>query len=362
MQENSQIMLQSEKSPIYDIAKALGIIAIVLGHCCPIKEVVLFVYGYHLTLFFFVSGATYNEEKYALKPFVFLQARVKILSPGYFVYMSLFTLINNFAVWAQMLPYKNIYSIKDICERIWENFIFSGSEMFGGAFWFVPALLIALMAFSAITFFATRYGGKFKIALIIIFCGLIGCAGIIFNLNKISLLWHSHTSMLVLPIICAGFLFGHYNLQKKHIFRWYIAVICLVFFSYFVVVKSYQIELSAEMIASKYLFYPLSFAGIYFIFYICTLIEKSSILKNALSFVGKYSFDIMAMHFLIIKVIDAVYGRITNQPLDTMPAFPRAYGYLWPIYLAASVTIPPLLRMLANTIWKALNRKIAGVK
>lgn len=358
MQENSQISLQSEKNPIYDIAKALGIIAIVLGHCCPIREVVLFVYGYHLALFFFVSGATYNEEKYALKPFAFFQARVKSLWPGYFVYMSLFTLINNVAVWAKMLPHRSMYTIKDICKRIWENFIFSGSETFGGAFWFVPALLVALMVFSAVVYFATRYGGRFKTVLIIILCSLTGCVGIIFNLSKTSLLWHSHTSMLVLPIICAGFLFSHFELHKKHIFRWYIAVICLVFFHYFIITKAYRIELSAEMIATKYLFYPLSFAGIYFIFYICTLIEKNSTLKKALSFVGKYSFDIMAMHFLIIKVIDAIFGRITNQPLDTISVFPRAYGYLWPLYLVASVTIPPLLRMFVSTLWKAFNAKI----
>ena len=60
MHENSQNILQSEKNPIYDIAKGLGIIAIVIGHCCPIKEVILFVYGYHLALGFFIAGATYH--------------------------------------------------------------------------------------------------------------------------------------------------------------------------------------------------------------------------------------------------------------------------------------------------------------
>lgn len=360
MHENSQNILQSEKNPIYDIAKGLGIIAIVIGHCCPIKEVILFVYGYHLALFFFIAGATYNEEKYALNPFVFLQARVKSLWPGYFVYMTMFTLSHNLAVKVHMLSPQKMYTIGDMLERIWKNFLFSGGETFGGALWFVPTLLIAMLAFSAIVYFSTRYCGKFSIVFIAIVCALVGCVGIIFNINKNSLLWHSHTSMLVLPIIFAGFLFRHFRLQEKNIFRWYIAIICFVFFHYFIILKVYRIELSAEMLGTKYLFYPLSFAGIYIMFYICILIEKISFLKKGISFVGKYSFDIMAMHFMIIKVIDVIYGWLANKPVATVSSFPRAYGYLWPIYLAASVTIPPLIRIFAGGVWKKFNKFTLG--
>lgn len=346
------------KHPIYDIVKALGIIAVVLGHCCPIRNVILFVYGYHLALFFFISGTTYNEEKYALKPFDFLSARVKKLWPGYFLYMTAFTLIHNIAVRTQLHSWDNMYTLGNICKRIWNNFLLSGSELFGGALWYVPALLVSLLAFSAIVYFSTRYGRKYPVIFIVGLCVLGGYAGIIFNLSKTHLTWHSHTSLLALPIICAGYLFRHYKLYEKHIFRWYIAVPCFVFFYYFIIIKVYRIELSAEMIGSKYLFYPISLAGIYFIFYIASLIGKVPVLKNVFAFIGQHSFDIMAMHFLVIKAIDVIYGQLTNQLPSTIPVFPKAYGQLWPVYLIASLTVPPVLRIGVDKIWTKFNSLI----
>lgn len=46
----------SNRNVIYDVIKAIGIIAIVLGHSHPNCDVVRFVYGFHLAIFFFVSG------------------------------------------------------------------------------------------------------------------------------------------------------------------------------------------------------------------------------------------------------------------------------------------------------------------
>lgn len=346
------------KQPIYDIAKALGIIAVVLGHCCPIRNVILFVYGYHLALFFFIGGATYNEEKYARKPFDFLSARVKTLWPGYFLYMTAFTLLHNLSVRLHLHPWDNLYTLGNFCKRVWNNFLFSGSELFGGALWYVPVLLISLLAFSAIMYFAARYGGKYRVILVVVFCILGGYAGIVFNLTKTHLLWHSHTSLLVLPILCAGYLFRHYKLYDKHIFRWYIAIVCFAFFYYFAIIKVYRIELSAEMIGSKYLFYPISLAGIYFIFFVASVIGKIPVVKNIFQFIGQHSFDIMALHFLIIKAVDVIYGQLTNQLPATIPVFPKAYGQLWPIYLIASLTIPPFLRIGVEKIWKKFNNLI----
>ena len=52
-----------------DIVKAIGIISIVMGHCCysimiPALNVSVgeFVYSYHLMVFFFVAGFFYKRE------------------------------------------------------------------------------------------------------------------------------------------------------------------------------------------------------------------------------------------------------------------------------------------------------------
>lgn len=344
---------QSQRSKI-NIVKGLGIIAIVLGHSCSIPNVGLFVYGYHLALFFFVSGVTFNDGKYALSPHALLQARIKSLWPGYFLYMSLFTLTHNITVLAHMQPPSEMYGISGIVFRLWNNFLFCGSELFGGALWFVPVLLIAMMAFSLTVYLATRFCGKLRILVIVLVSAVFGLGGVIANLGNMNLMWHTQTSILVVPIICAGYLFNRYSLLEKRIFHWYIALPCLVFLHYFIIENGYQIELSAELIGGKYLFYPLSFAGVYLIFYVATLLDKVVLLRKVFSFVGQYSFDIMAMHFFIMKLVDVIFGTITGQAVETIYVFPTAYGYLWPIHLLASLTIAPFLRICANKVYRFL--------
>ena len=61
--------MQGKRNSTMDIVKAIGIISIVMGHCCysimiPALNVSVgeFVYSYHLMVFFFVAGFFYKEN------------------------------------------------------------------------------------------------------------------------------------------------------------------------------------------------------------------------------------------------------------------------------------------------------------
>ena len=60
--------MQGKRNSTMDIVKAIGIISIVMGHCCysimiPALNVSVgeFVYSYHLMVFFFVAGFFYKS-------------------------------------------------------------------------------------------------------------------------------------------------------------------------------------------------------------------------------------------------------------------------------------------------------------
>lgn len=60
--------MQGKRNSTMDIVKAIGIISIVMGHCCysimiPALNVSVgeFVYSYHLMVFFFVAGFFYKR-------------------------------------------------------------------------------------------------------------------------------------------------------------------------------------------------------------------------------------------------------------------------------------------------------------
>jgi len=60
---------------------------------------------------------------------------------------------------------------------------------------------------------------------------------------------------------------------------------------------------------------------------------------------GRYSFDIMALHFLVFKCVDLVYGRfLLSEPLETYSRFPQAYAdQLWPWYALLGTMVPAVI-------------------
>lgn len=84
-----------------DIVKAIGIISIVMGHCCysimiPALNVSVgeFVYSYHLMVFFFVAGFFYKRE-YHEHPEQYIGKRLLKLGGMLFLYNTVFTLLHN---------------------------------------------------------------------------------------------------------------------------------------------------------------------------------------------------------------------------------------------------------------------------
>ena len=108
-----------------DIAKGLGIILVVVGHCINGKTIPgVFVYAFHMPLFFFISGVCFNAEKH--RDFLpFLRKRVRQLLLPAIVFSLVLTALSSL-----LMPgagYK------------WENLLWQG---FPGAIWFLGVLFV----------------------------------------------------------------------------------------------------------------------------------------------------------------------------------------------------------------------------
>ena len=115
-----------------------------------------------------------------------------------------------------------------------------------------------------------------------------------------------------------------------------------------------MIDLASESIISIYLFYPITFAGIYISLWIAKVISKLKQLTNIFSFIGKYSFDIMALHFLSFKLIDLIYVHILNLPIIELGRFPITNSSIWPIYVIGGIAIPIFFRVLYTYLKRGL--------
>lgn len=84
------------RSLTLDIAKGIGIILVVVGHCINAHTIPgIFIYAFHMPLFFLISGVCFNGEKYLeFKPFLYKRIR-QLIVPAV-VFTAVIVLMSHF--------------------------------------------------------------------------------------------------------------------------------------------------------------------------------------------------------------------------------------------------------------------------
>lgn len=107
----------------------------------------------------------------------------------------------------------------------------------------------------------------------------------------------------------------------------------------------WNVSLANNTIGNPAVFYAGSFAGIYVCLSVAALLMKTGLLRKVMSFIGRYSFEIMAWHLLVVKVIDLGFAAITGEKNAAIyGAFTNAYAsQLWWLYLSLGVGVPAVV-------------------
>jgi fucose 4-O-acetylase-like acetyltransferase len=123
-----------------DIAKAIAIILMVVGHSSLPSIASGFIYAFHMPLFFIASGWTTNWNKYSFYDFIKRRSR-NLLFP-FFFYSVIVLLIHVHYGWMTM----DEWLIKG-----WGD---------GYALWFIPVLFIATIIAKSLYTFRETGGGQ----------------------------------------------------------------------------------------------------------------------------------------------------------------------------------------------------------
>ncbi len=353
--------MNSNKRRMYwNIVKAIGIISIVIGHSWA--KLVRIVYFYHLPLFFFVGGALYNEIKYGNDPYKNFSSKIKNNWLKYVGFICFFTLIHNILLKNGMILNTDYYGIKETIVSCINSFIFVRKETMGGALWFVPTFILSSTLFGVIIYFSNKIFKLFKenmkikncfIVLSTLFCGFMGFYLIT---RQVDLSYRLQICFLVIPFFTFGYYiknFAENTKNKLNIFLFAGSVILMIC-AYFI--TNLSVDLSFNKITNLYLFYPVSFAGIYSCLYLSGLISKIKIINVFFDKIGSYSYEIMGLHFLVFKIIDFVYAKING--ITVYGVFPYAFGNLHLLYVILGILVPVIIFMLIDFIKKKIKNKL----
>ena len=335
------------RSIFWDLVRGIGILSIVMGHCCG--PVVPYVYSYHLAIFFFISGYLFHEHKYGDDPFGFLAAKLKSSWPKYMIYAAIFILLHNFFIRLGINPSGTLpYSRTEALTALGNSVTFQCVEVMGGAMWFIPLWVLSCTLFCGISWFSRLpFFQKYlpSSAALWITSGLsilAGISGACFIFRRVWLSYVLHLVLLLQPFLAGGWLLRKLLPSFSSYLRWYAALACFLILILWIRLGDLHIDLSLGRIGNGWEFYLLAFLGIYCCLWAAKKLKKSRLAGGLFALLGRYSFDIMCLHFLVFKVLDLIYGRFfIGDPIEVYSAFPQAYGTsLWPFHAAAGVLLP----------------------
>ena len=214
--------------------------------------------------------------------------------------------------------------------------------------WFLPVWL-GTMVILALT--VSIFKLDFLIAAAII---LTSGLGVVMHLKGASLQWHLQTSLIAIGFAGMGYFLRRGRIDIRKYATWWLGILAAVVLLCFNFVFHIHIDLSLNEIADGLVFVT-GAVGILFSLCLSGLLNRIKIGRNMLAFIGKYSFDIMALHFAVIKLIDIVYVNFFNGNAELIGGFPSSFAAeLWPVYLAASLLIPSLIGWLLDKLLSLL--------
>ena len=345
-----------------DALKGFGIVLVVFAHHSLPVALEIYIYSFHMPLFFFISGFLFNFVKYSESAANFVKERFRSLIVPYFFFAALTGLFNFFqdSVYQPSITnfvfFPKVYFFLDsVYQPSITNFVFLETNALSSIYyllyspgsiiyynpplWFLPCLFVTELLFYE---FAKKcFREPKKLVLWLIAAGVIGylVAGVIRYLYSVNmpfrLPWNADVALTAVVFYGAGNLFRKYTesevesrfgvvLEADSIFRenfaraekFFPRIFILLNLLYLGYLMEFPITDKVNMNVLKYggffSYYLLAFSGIFAFVYIFKKIGGSRILE----YYGRNSLIVLALHFPILSVLYLTIFLIFGIDLD----------------------------------------------
>ncbi len=349
------------------IAKAIGIISVVIWHSRPPQEVGILVMFFAVPLFFFTSGYFYRKQENREGVNSFVVRRVKGLYLPYVKWSLAFLLMHNLFYHLNLYngtygfggQVSHLYGWEEFAKKVF-NIVFkmSDSEQLLGAFWFIRALFIASVSVAFLNFIFRRIHilNRFIILPVLLFLAYTATK------YDIKLPWMGSFGLVLFSsfFFVAGFSYRKIENEK---FYSYIAIFISTALTFCGLLYFHQVT-GVLGIKDEYLL-PYSFvalSGIIMVLNLSKWIERYSI-KAFFYYVGNNTMIILALHFISLKIVSLLKIWIYGWPIERLAEFPviEEYNtYWWLIYSIVGTMIPIIVQLgYSKSKFHLLNNKIA---
>ena len=345
---------EQRRDTTLDIAKALCITLMVVGHGgCP-SYLGRFIYMFHMPCFFFISGWLLSD-KYVLNLKAGLLHKAKGSYLPFVKWGCLFLLCHN--LFALFHFYPDTYSPAEMAVKFVRTLTMTGAEQLLGGYWFLISLFWASVA--TLTLFALCRK-SLDLTLFNKMGGVILIVLLVATLEK-CLPFRLPEQFTEQTVMAAAFYMAGYHCRKCAIFSvlnepW----ACAALFAVPAVAAAF---FSWDMNNTTGLrVFP------YFVVAMCgtlgTLILSGALARTkasrAMAYVGSKTLYILTFHFLAFKLVSWVYLLCSGRPVLLLTGFPVLKDvppFLSVAYAMAGVALPLALWEAGNKIQNIVKRE-----
>ena len=275
-----------------DIVKGIGIILVVLGHTALPQKIILFIYSFHMPLFFFISGYLFSKTKYSKNLFYTIWIKASSLLWPFITFSALAILLKYLST-----QYDYTMFTKDIYNTL------LGIHNLDGPLWFLTALFSVEIIFSQVM--RSKYANILTFILIV--------------LGFINAYYFKYRLFLNIDIALVALIFfsiGYY--MKGTIFDIYKIKISKIYIIFFIVILVFMIYKISQinmvnMLDGEYgnIFYFIitALCGTCLIALIAKLITNDLLIK-IYTYLGRNSLIILATHLPYASLINSTIGSL----------------------------------------------------
>lgn len=325
-----------------DMVKGICIILMVAGHAMPGGWVSQAIYIFHMPTFFLVSGCLFREQNLNT-PGRYVKRKVKGLWYPFVFWSMVYLLLHNAFAFLKIYDYS--YSAGDILSLAARYFATAGTEQLLGGFWFLTSLLFATI----VGYFYYKWIGFSSKAII---AGILASLALsatmcYFDINKQTIHLNSRDFMAVAYFL-TGTLYARIDQEILAKYRWHIIASAIVFLG--LQTAFMPVSIGSLTVASVVPFYISSTTAGIALIQLCYLAPDTPLWRG-LAKIGTRTIDVLIFHFLIFKLVSAIYLLANELPMSRLKEFPvveTGSAWLWLIYTIVAVALSYLIGQLLN--------------
>lgn len=303
---------------VIDAAKGLGIILVVLGHTQEPKLLTLILYSFHMPLFFFLAGFTFNPCSYSNK--IIWQKKFQRLLVPYFISNLLF-----YCYW--FIVERSISNVSPIAAFLG---IFNGNSSHleaNAVLWFLTALFCSEIIFFYLIGFLSSKKTYMQLFLVLVI-GLIG-----YSFSRFYILpWGIDVALVAQLFLFVGYKFKENDILNKRLFSNCLFNIGLCIVLAAGIYVNGKVDMGSRNYGNILFFCINGLLGSMLVLVLSKVF--GSYFLRALSFLGKNSLVIFIFHIHTFKIIN-------NLGLSLR---------YWPIFLLLGTLMPLVLNKPFNKL------------